>query len=150
VSRKEGTAAGRPLGWLMMKAASSMALQLTRAFAEAGVPVSPEQYGVLAVAARTPGSSQAKIAKALGRDGPSLTRLSDALVRSGLIVKEPCAEDRRAYSLSATARGKEALAAAERVVAREESFLESYIDPSARAAVADSMRRVIDAYSEKR
>jgi DNA-binding MarR family transcriptional regulator len=149
VSRKEGAAAGRPLGWLVTKAASSMALRLSRAFAEAGVPVSPEQYGVLVVAVREPGSSQAEIARALGRDRPSLTRLSDALVGLGLIVKEPSPGDRRAYRLSATAKGKEALAAAERVVAREEAFLESAIDPSAKAAVAEAMRRLVEAYSAK-
>jgi DNA-binding MarR family transcriptional regulator len=145
VSRKEASSAGPPLGWLVTKAAASLGLRLARAFAEAGVAMSPEQYGVLAVAAREPNCSQAEAARALGRDGPSLTRLSDALVRSGFIAKEPNEEDRRAYRLAVTARGREALAAAERVLAREESFIEGVMDAGAKAAVADSMRKIIEA-----
>jgi len=148
VSRKEGAGSGPPLGWLVTKAASALALRLSRAFAEAGVPMSPEQRGVLSVAAREPGCSLAEAARALGRDGPSLTRLSDALVRSGLAAKEPSAEDRRAYRLAVTARGREALASAERVVAREEAFLEGILEEGARSAVADSMRRIIEAYAK--
>jgi DNA-binding MarR family transcriptional regulator len=150
LSRKEASGSGRPLGWLVTKASSALVLRLSRAFAEAGMAISPEQYGVLAVAARTPNSSQADIARVLLRDGPSMTRLSDALVGGGLLIKEPQAEDRRAYRLVVTARGKETLAAAERVVAREDAFLDSLMDAGARAAVADSMRRIIEACSKER
>jgi DNA-binding MarR family transcriptional regulator len=145
VSRKEAPADARPLGWLVTKAASALALRLGRAFAEAGVRISPEQYGVLACAARSPGSSQADVARALGRDAPSLTRLADALERGGFLVKEPDAEDRRAYRLALTAAGKEALAAADRVVAREEAFIEAAIESGAKAPVAEAMRRLIEA-----
>jgi DNA-binding MarR family transcriptional regulator len=145
VSRKDSAGSGPSLGWLVTKAASALALRLGRAFSEAGIPMSPEQYGVLSVAAREPGRSLAAAARALGRDGPSLTRLSAALVRAGLSVKEPSAEDRRAYRLAVTARGREALAAAERVVAREEAFLEGALELGAAPAVADSMRRILEA-----
>jgi MarR family transcriptional regulator, transcriptional regulator for hemolysin len=149
LSRKEAVSAGPPLGRLVTKAGSSIGLRLTRAFAEAGVAMSPEQYGVLAVAAKEPNCSQADAARALGRDGPSLTRLSDALVRGGFIAKEPSAGDRRAYRLAVTARGREALAVAERIIAREESFIEGAMDAGAKAAVADSMRRIIEACAKR-
>jgi DNA-binding MarR family transcriptional regulator len=150
VSRKEASSSGPPLGWLVTKAASSLSLRLSRAFSEAGLALSPEQYGVLALAAREAGSSQADIARALARDAPSLTRLSDALARGGLITKEPKAGDRRAYRLFVTAKGKEVLAGAERVIAREEAFIEAAIDSGARASVADSMRLIIQACAERR
>jgi DNA-binding MarR family transcriptional regulator len=150
VSRKESSGAGPQLGWLVTKAASSLSLRLSRAFSEAGLALSPEQYGVLALAAREAGSSQADLARALGRDAPSLTRLSDALVRGGFIAKEPKAGDRRAYRLLVTARGKEALAGAERVIAREEAFIEAAVDSGARASVADSMRLIIRACAQGR
>jgi DNA-binding MarR family transcriptional regulator len=135
---------GKPaLGWLVSKAAAALNLRLSRAFADAGIAISPEQYGVLASASRRPGSSQAELARALGRDGPSLTRLTDGLARLGLVAREPREGDRRAYRLVVTSRGKDSLAAAERIVAREERFLAGVLAEGAVKATAEAMSRII-------
>ena len=135
---------GRPaLGGLISKAAAALNLRLSRAFSDAGIAISPEQYGVLASASRRQGSSQADLARTLGRDGPSMTRLTDGLVRAGLVAREPREGDRRAYRLVVTSRGKETLTAAERVVAREERFLAGALAEGAGKAAAEAMSRII-------
>ncbi|MDE1151866.1 MAG: MarR family transcriptional regulator [Micavibrio sp.] len=52
------------------------------------------------------GVGQTVLAEYMGIKGPSLVRLLDALEDSGLIVRKPCAEDRRAKKLHLTTKGR--------------------------------------------
>lgn len=53
---------------------------------------------------------QNALAEAIGIEGASLVRLIDELEGSGLVLRQPDPTDRRANSVSLTARGKEVVA----------------------------------------
>lgn len=59
-------------------------------------------WTVVAAAARIPDATQKSIADALQISEVSAGRMIDRLCRDGLLLREPCATDRRAYRISVT------------------------------------------------
>ena len=78
---------------------------MTRGFKEAGYPLSPEQWSILADLWQFGHSNQSEIAKRTGRDAPAITRLLSSLESEGLLVREPV--DRRTNIVRLTKRGEE-------------------------------------------
>ncbi len=148
MSGAKGAVTGRPLGWLITKAAAALSLRLSRSFAETGLPLSPEQYGVLSLVCRGTDLSQAEVARALGRDGPSVTRLVDGLEDGGLVERRRRDGDRRAYLLVATEKGKGICARAEKVIAAEESILRACLPESAIPAMESCMARIVESFGQ--
>jgi DNA-binding MarR family transcriptional regulator len=146
VSREGPTVPGKPLGWLITKAAAALGLRLSRAFSEAGLAISPEQYGVLSVVARGSDPSQADVARALGRDGPSVTRLVDGLESGGFLERRRREGDRRAYILAATESGLRVLEVADSISRKEELGLRDILSAGAIPAVETSMARILNRY----
>jgi DNA-binding MarR family transcriptional regulator len=92
---------------------SRTALPVLRAFAriaeeslaEVAPSVTLQQFRALNVLHERGPQNASSLAEALGIAPSTLTRLSDRLVRDGLIDRVPDADDRRAVVLSATRRG---------------------------------------------
>jgi DNA-binding MarR family transcriptional regulator len=81
----------------------------------------PRQFGALSVLADEGPVSQQRLGERMGVDRTTMVALVDGLERSGLVERERNPEDRRAYALRATPRGRRVLeraaAAAERAEA---------------------------------
>lgn len=71
-----------------------------------GVPLTREQWSVLAVLWKSDGCSQQHIADATFRDKPSITRLIDNLEKEQLVERRNAPNDRRLNLIFLTPKGK--------------------------------------------
>jgi DNA-binding MarR family transcriptional regulator len=85
--------------------------------------IRPKHYGVLALLENGP-LTQIEIGRGLWVDRTTMVALIDDLERLGLVERERHPEDRRAYAITLTDRGREMLSQATGVVAatQEECF----------------------------
>lgn len=79
---------------------------LAHFLARAGVPLSKEQWSVMAVLWKDDGRSQQAIADATDRDRPGTTRLIDGLEREGYVQRRPHPTDRRSNLVHLTRKGR--------------------------------------------
>ena len=70
---------------------------------------SARMEAMAAILASPPLSAQVDIAKRLRIEGPTLTRMLDALEKDGLVERQPAPGDRRTKRLQVTAEGEAAL-----------------------------------------
>ena len=63
------------------------------------------QYSVMEIISSNPGRTQSAIAWAAGLDRSSLVPILNQLEKSGLIVREPVLNDKRAYAVTLTEQG---------------------------------------------
>ncbi len=82
--------------------------QVSCACEEAGYKLTPEEAGTLMIIYDLDGLSQSYLAKILGKDRASITRLMNALVKSGLVGRVQDRDDRRVIRAHITAEGKQA------------------------------------------
>jgi DNA-binding MarR family transcriptional regulator len=73
----------------------------------------PSDFSALRVIAANPGLKQQDIGRELGIKGPNLVGMVEALRKKKLITRKVVAGDRRSYSLTLTAAGRELLEQAE-------------------------------------
>lgn len=87
-------------------------LTLSRIFGnrlrEAALPVTKEQWSVLAVLWKHDGVTQQYLADTTFRDRAGITRLLDNLQKEGLVERRPDKEDRRTNCVYLTVKGKAA------------------------------------------
>jgi DNA-binding MarR family transcriptional regulator len=69
----------------------------------------PRQFGALSILADEGPLSQQRLGARMGVDRTTMVALVDGLERSGLVERERNPEDRRAYALKATPRGRRVL-----------------------------------------
>lgn len=81
----------------------------------------PRQFGALAVLADEGPLSQQRLGERVGLDRTTMVALVDGLERSGMVERERNPDDRRAYALRATPRGRRVLARATAAVDRAEA-----------------------------
>jgi DNA-binding MarR family transcriptional regulator len=79
---------------------------LTQQFRDAGIPISREQWSILAVLWIEDGCSQQVIATQTERDKPSTTRLLDTLEKDGYIVRKSDPNDKRINLIYLTKKGR--------------------------------------------
>ena len=72
---------------------------------ETGVKLMTGQYSVMEIISKNPGRTQSAIAWAAGLDRSSLVPILNQLEKSGLIVREPVLNDKRAYAVTLTEGG---------------------------------------------
>lgn len=94
------------LGFLVAQASRLMALQLGRNFREAGYSVTVEQWRVLVQLWEKDGQNQQDLSAKCGKDKTSVTRLIDAMEKSGIVVRVPDQKDRRNKLIYLTHHGK--------------------------------------------
>lgn len=106
------------------------------------VPLSPGRFSLLALVEANPGITQARIARAFSLDKSTLSPVVDALVRAGFVHRERSAEDGRAYALTLTAAGADALADKRRQIERQEAVMAAPLTPEERTLLLDMLDRM--------
>lgn len=79
---------------------------LLQHFRDNSIPLTREQWSVLAVLWKREGCSQQVLANETYRDKPSITRLVDKMEKEGLVVRKPDKEDRRLNLIFLTPKGR--------------------------------------------
>ena len=78
-------------------------------FSEHGIDITPEQWVVLKVVDQYDGIQQVELADKAAKDTASITRILDILQKKGFVERRPAENDRRAYAVHATKKGKSLL-----------------------------------------
>lgn len=152
--RRNGGLGGRPMragapglgplpdyvGYLMRRAQSASFRHLERSAAELGL--SPGRFSQLAVIDANPGINQRRLAALFGLDKSTLSPAVDALARRGLVQRARAHEDGRAWSLTLTAAGRQALARMRLKVEAQERVIANALKPAARRALVAALRRI--------
>ena len=81
-------------------------LDLKRLFQNLESVITPEQWVLLIRLNENDGQSQVELSDNFSKDPPSITRMVDALVRQGFVVRVPDVKDRRRFSIYLTHDGK--------------------------------------------
>ncbi|GMM93386.1 MarR family winged helix-turn-helix transcriptional regulator [Qipengyuania sp. MTN3-11] len=98
--------------------------------------------GVLAVVARSPGINQGAVGRVLDIKRANMVSLINELVEAKLLTRETDPQDRRAFALAVTDRGREVLAdSLARIEAHEARMLAGFTETE-RAALLELLRRI--------
>lgn len=108
------------------------------------VDLRPAQFGVLVVIDDHPGMRQSDVCAGLGIQKANFVPLISELEARGLVVREPGANDRRAYALHLTAQGAALLRRARELHARHEARLTERIGRRGRAQLLLLLNRLAD------
>jgi DNA-binding MarR family transcriptional regulator len=92
------------LGYLVNRAARSMAHQLAEELRPAGVGIG--QWAVLLVLWARDGLSQAELSRVVAIEPPTMVRTIDRMVRDGLATRAPDPDDGRLTRIYLTERGR--------------------------------------------
>ncbi len=91
--------------------------------------ITPEQWTVLNQIAIHTGLNQKEVATRVGKDQPTTTRILDLLVKKGLIRREISQQDRRAFLLHVTEKGKKLIESTIPIEQECERLMTEGIDP---------------------
>src|SRR6476620_1527725 len=96
---------GPPLGLLLASTSKAVGRAFNGALAEGGgsIPI----WLILNALKSGRQRSQLELARAVGIEGPTLTRHLDGMERAGLVMRRRAADDRRAIQVELTERGEE-------------------------------------------
>jgi DNA-binding MarR family transcriptional regulator len=95
-------------------------------------PLTPAQYHMLLALSHEPGLGVGEMAAAAGCSSPTATRMLDGLQRDGVVVREPCSDDRRRTIVSLTAKGKRLFAQQRRANQEKKQRLYEQLSPADR------------------
>jgi DNA-binding MarR family transcriptional regulator len=134
------------LGYLM----NWVAIRSRRAFLVALAPLGlqPRQYGLLVVAAASPGATQQQLAERAEIDPSSMVALIDELEAAGLAERRPDAEDRRKRAIHLTPHGEDVLAQARAIATEIGNDLTAPLSPAERAELTRLLRKLTGAGDE--
>lgn len=104
----------------------------------------PTLYSVLLIIHENPGLKQQEVGQTLSIQQPNLVALVNELVTEGLVQRTVNAVDRRSYSLSLTAAGRNRLAHASRAHAENERRLAEAVSPIAPDAFRAALLRIVE------
>lgn len=93
---------GRKLGM----AHTVLIRHLSALMKEKNLPITPDQFRVLAYLWENDGLQQTKIADCTDRNRANVTRIIDILEREGIVERKDDAQDRRVYRIFLTKYGK--------------------------------------------
>ena len=96
---------GDYIGLIVSMAARAMGVGITRAFAQAGRAITCEQWIILRTLWDKDGRCQQELALHTGKDKASITRLTDALEKRGLVRRKGSESDRRQKLIFLTDEG---------------------------------------------
>jgi DNA-binding MarR family transcriptional regulator len=117
-----------------------------RRFAErlARLDLHPRHFGMLSHLAAAEGQSQQALSIALGIHRSGVVALVDDLEHRGLAERRRDPDDRRAYTLYLTPRGRELLAELQRVAEEDEAELLTALNASERSQLISLLQRVAE------
>lgn len=130
------------LGYNINITAHMVRSEFARRIAHLGV--APEQYGILYFINSHPGLTQSEIAQIICKSKTTITRMTDALVKKQLIIKEWCADDKRRQNVEITKTGKEVLENALPIAQELSAQLQELLTPDEQEAVFNALNKIQD------
>jgi DNA-binding MarR family transcriptional regulator len=104
--------------------------------------VHPRANAVLVALAGADGQSQRQLSTRLGVHRNVMVSLIDSLEEEGLVQRNPCPHDRRAFAVTLTDQARELLPALEAQSHGMEDEVTATLTPDERAALMDMLQRV--------
>lgn len=94
------------VGTLLDRTTRLLKAHFQRAFKDAGVDITPEQWVVLDHLHKAGSFSQTELANGTFKDAPTVSRIIDKLAKKGLAARTRFPNDRRRYQVALTERGE--------------------------------------------
>jgi len=94
-------------GYMVGRTAFTMKHKFHKQIKLMGYKATPEQWGILNLLEQEEGLSQSEIAEKSIKDKANITRILDVMQRNGLIQRQKHENDRRAYKIFLTDKGRE-------------------------------------------
>jgi DNA-binding MarR family transcriptional regulator len=107
-----------------------------------GLGITPQQFALLVVVQRNPGSRQSLLAKARGLDKSTLVPMIDRLERDGYVERRALATDRRIKTIWITPRGEEVLERAVPLVRGLDDRIGAHLAPDERSELLRLMEKI--------
>jgi len=109
----------------------------------------PWRFAILALIDANPGVTQGDLAVALRRNTSTLTPALNELVRRGYVNRRRLKTDQRAYALTLTRRGHEAMLELKASAIEHERDVDRLVGPKNRAEFIGILRRIAEGLSQK-
>ena len=94
-------------GYMVGRTAFTLKHKVHKLFKSKGYQTTPEHWGILNVLLEEEGLTQRQIAEKTIKDKANITRILDVMQRNGLIERKKHENDRRAYKIFLTDKGRE-------------------------------------------
>jgi DNA-binding MarR family transcriptional regulator len=128
------------VGYAMRRAQAASFRHLERS--TAGLALTPGQFSQLSAIEANPGINQQALADLFGLDKSTLSPATDRLVRRGLVRRARDEEDGRAWSLTLTAAGRQALLRMRTKVEAQERIIASVLAADERRRLVETLQRI--------
>ena len=128
------------VGYHLRRAMAIVATDFTRAMA--GTGMRQVLFGILSTIARRPGINQGNVGRLLGIQRANMVNLVSELVDRGLVLRETSPDDRRAFALSLTVEGEDAVERCRVLIAAHEAELLAEMSAAERATLIGLLRRI--------
>lgn len=109
-----------------------------------GYGSAPRHLGLLAIIAANPGQRQTRLAESVGLRRSSLVAILDQLASEGLLERHDAEDDRRAKTVTLTAKGHSILDTLAEMAIAQDAEITAGLDPVTRAALLSGLDHVID------
>jgi MarR family transcriptional regulator, lower aerobic nicotinate degradation pathway regulator len=131
------------LGFLFAKLHHRVSAESIRALREAGLGLTGLHMGALSVVDSAGPMSQQTLGEHLKKDRTTIVAIVDELEGEGLVERRRNPDDRRAYALEVTAKGRDWLSRAQPVLATTDAELLADLDPEEQRALLELLQRVL-------
>jgi DNA-binding MarR family transcriptional regulator len=131
------------MGFLFAKLHHRWGSASIEALRAAGLGLSGMHMGALATIERAGPMSQQNLGEFLRKDRTSIVAIVDELEREGLVERHRNPEDRRAYALEVTAKGRDWLERARPVMSDVDDRLLGELGEEERRVLVDLLQRVL-------
>ena len=135
-------ALGHRIGYLMKRVQHALRTRMDEALRQMGLTT--PQYAALSALAEEPGLSGAALARTCFVTPQTMNEILGGLVRAGLVTRMPHPEHGRIVQTQLTDRGKDALAAAQRLISTIEKRIEASLIQEERIQMAEMLQRLAD------
>lgn len=130
------------LGYALRRTQSAVFADFASTFAQAGVALTPGEFGLLVLVDRNAGLSQMTLARALGIDRSTLVPILDRLQGRGFLVRRRSPTDGRTHALMLTPSGRKTLARFGRLVRAHERRIASGLSTAETRMLIELLERV--------
>ena len=137
------------LGYLVSNTQWYMRTLFNKLIKEAGVTVTPEQWGILKIVEYEPGIKQTEIARRGLKDKTNVTRMLDVLEKYGHIERRKDPNDRRAYRIYLTATGKAAMKKLFRVAENANAIAAADFSEPELRRLKEDLKRICETVAEE-
>ncbi len=135
---------GDPMGFLLTRAAQNMRLQLGRAFADAGLGISVEQWHILMELWQQDGLNQRELGSRCCKSKVSITKILAKLEDQGLVIRRRSNRDRRGNRVFLTEAGYRLQDITLRLAKKNSHHAVEGIDPERVDVCKDVLKKIFE------